>query len=311
MYSATKILYIYTISPLHVGAGSSLSAVDLPIQRERITGFPNIHAGSLKGALRDAAREKGMLKEHLNAIFGPERPDYSGAVGVGDAQILLFPVRSIKGVFAWTTCLGVLQRWARTVGNAHPMPQIPLSDPVPGEVPGCYALGGVVDSSQFVILEDVLLKKVDIPEAEGGNKVLQDLANWIADHCLAMTEYWKRTLKNKLVILRDDDFTYLTQNATEVQTRIRINPDTKTVESGALWTEEELPVDTLLYAPIHARRFMIPENKQPDNLQELVDSDPAKEAENILTKVNKCIGETLQIGGDETVGAGFTKLAWI
>lgn len=311
MYLETKILYLYTLSPLHVGAGSSLSAVDLPIQREKVTGFPIIQASSLKGALRDAAYQKGMNSQLLDAIFGPAKPDYASALGVGDAHILLFPVRSIKGVFAWTTCLSALQRWTRTIGDVHPLPKIPLSEPGIGETPGCYALGGVVDNSQSVILEDILLRKVNIPDEEGGNQVLHDIADWIADHCMALSEFWKNSLKNKLVILRDDDFTYLVQYATEVQTRIRIVPDTKTVESGALWTEEELPVDTLLYAPVHARRFMIPKEKQPDTLKEFVDSNPAAEAVNILTKVEEGIGDTLQIGGEETLAAGITKLTWV
>jgi len=311
MYLETKILYLYTISPLHVGAGSSLSAVDLPIQREKVTGFPIIQASSLKGALRDAAYQKGMNSQLLDAIFGPAKPDYASALGVGDAHILLFPVRSIKGVFAWTTCLSALQRWTRTIGDVHPLPQIPLSEPATGETPGCYALGGVVDNNQSVILEDLLLKNVNIPESEGGNQILHDIADWIADRCIALNEFWKNSIKNKLVILRDDDFTYLVQYATEVQTRIRIVPDTKTVEPGALWTEEDLPVDALLYAPLHARRFMIPKDKQPATLQEFVDSDPNIETVKILTTVEKGIGDTLQIGGDETVGAGLTKLAWL
>jgi len=37
------------LSPLHVGAGSSVGLVDLPVQRESQTNFPKIDASSLKG----------------------------------------------------------------------------------------------------------------------------------------------------------------------------------------------------------------------------------------------------------------------
>ncbi len=38
----TNTLYLYTETPLHAGAGSGLSSIDLPIQRERTTQYPMI-----------------------------------------------------------------------------------------------------------------------------------------------------------------------------------------------------------------------------------------------------------------------------
>ena len=45
------LLTLYTRTPLHVGSGTSVDVVDLPIMRERITGFPVIPSTSLKGVL--------------------------------------------------------------------------------------------------------------------------------------------------------------------------------------------------------------------------------------------------------------------
>ena len=42
--SNSRILYLFTRTPLHVGAGASVGAIDQPIQRERHTGFPVIPA---------------------------------------------------------------------------------------------------------------------------------------------------------------------------------------------------------------------------------------------------------------------------
>ena len=50
----TQILYLFTRTPLHVGAGASVGAIDQPIIRERHTGFPVIPASSLKGTFADA-----------------------------------------------------------------------------------------------------------------------------------------------------------------------------------------------------------------------------------------------------------------
>lgn len=49
----TKLLYLFTRTPLHIGAGSSVGAIDQPIQRERHTGHPIIPGSSIKGVLAD------------------------------------------------------------------------------------------------------------------------------------------------------------------------------------------------------------------------------------------------------------------
>ena len=105
MFQATRMLFMYVETPLHAGTGRGLGTVDLPIQRERITGYPMVYATGLKGCLRAASDGKvveGKLTkaEHL-AIFGPETNEadkYAGALSTGDARILLFPVRSLAGV---------------------------------------------------------------------------------------------------------------------------------------------------------------------------------------------------------------------
>ena len=47
----TRILTLFTRTPLHIGAGSSVGAIDQPIVRERHTRFPVIPGTSLKGVL--------------------------------------------------------------------------------------------------------------------------------------------------------------------------------------------------------------------------------------------------------------------
>jgi len=42
---------------VHPGAGSSGGAIDLPVAREAATGYPFIAGSSLKGALRECARQ--------------------------------------------------------------------------------------------------------------------------------------------------------------------------------------------------------------------------------------------------------------
>src|SRR5262245_11352842 len=100
-----RILYLFTRTPLHVGAGSSVGAIDQPIIRERHTGFPVIPGTSIKGVLRDTAMRDEKAKTDVDAVFGEGfgsgSKDFSaGHVSFGEAKLLTFPVRSAKGSFA-------------------------------------------------------------------------------------------------------------------------------------------------------------------------------------------------------------------
>jgi len=65
-----RILYLFTRTPLHVGAGASVGAIDQPIVRERHTGFPVIPGTTIKGVLRDAATRDENANPDVDAIFG-------------------------------------------------------------------------------------------------------------------------------------------------------------------------------------------------------------------------------------------------
>lgn len=114
MFDKGALLYLYAETPVHAGSGTSLGIVDLPIQRERTTGYPIMQASGLKGCLRDVAQ--GQDAQKVKIVFGPETNaahEHAGALSVGDARILLFPVRSLVGVFAWVTSKDVLARFKR------------------------------------------------------------------------------------------------------------------------------------------------------------------------------------------------------
>ena len=60
--------------------------------------------------------------------------------------------------------------------------------------------------------------------------------------------YWREKIKGSLVVLSDDDFCDFVTLSTEVIARIKIDPKTGTVQKGALWYEEYLPSDSILYS---------------------------------------------------------------
>lgn len=329
MYLKSRLLYLYVETPLHAGAGSGLGPVDLPIQRERATTYPIVQASGLKGALREMAESKVARlpdqtpnekavkdDEYLRfyAAFGPETDradEHAGAAAPNDARILLFPVRSLKGVYAWTTCLDVLQRWRREaetagIGNLPALPATPPATLSDGTVECLVSGNGAVTDDGFVVLEEFTYKRL----ADTGNTV-KLLAQWLAENALPYPKdsYWSRQLADKLVILPDDHFRDFALHATEVLTRVRLEPDSKTVASGALWTEEHLPPDTLLYAPVRATRLRTPPDKTPaawtnSNLS------AEEQAEKVLKWVEDRVQKRLQLGGDETVGRGIVSLRW-
>ncbi|MFQ3594062.1 MAG: type III-B CRISPR module RAMP protein Cmr4, partial [Gemmataceae bacterium] len=117
-----KLLYLFTRTPLHVGAGTSVGAIDQPIIRERHTGFPVIPGSSIKGVLRDTCRNDSQLASKEEAVFGKQ--DDAGKLTFGEAKILAFPVRSAKGSFAFITCPLSLERFLRE----HPDDKLKVPD---------------------------------------------------------------------------------------------------------------------------------------------------------------------------------------
>ncbi len=314
MYLTSRMLYLYVETPLHAGTGAGLGAVDLPIQRERTTGYPIVQASGLKGALRSAMPEGDPDTE---AVFGPDSSRaelHAGAFSPGDARILLFPVRSLKGVFAWTTSLHALRRWqreARYLGFALPDLPTALPEQLEGEETPCYAAPGVTTPDGYVVLEEFAYKVQVSPTNEQNAAIVPALASWLGQNLLPDTlgQYWKNQLADKLVILPDEDFRDFVNYATEVLTRIRLEPDTKTVARGALWTEEHLPADSLLYAPMRATRLRMNKNQFPAAWDEFKE-DAEGQASKVLDWVQEKVPARLQIGGDETLGRGIVSLRW-
>jgi CRISPR-associated protein Cmr4 len=288
MFEATTMLYVYVETPLHAGSGRALGNVDLPIQRERVTGYPIVQASSLKGRLRAEGEAKKM--SDLEVVFGPDIDNadkYAGALSSGDAKILLFPVRSLAGVFAWTTSVEVLNRFRRDARMVDVEPEWTAPEAPEEE----YALIGSDDlrADGKVVLEEFTF-------APKTSQVVGQIGQWLAENALPQTdeyEYWREELPKRLVILPNDDFRDFVTFSTEVATRIKLDPDTKTVDEGP-WSEEYLPTDTLLYAPLMAT----PSRKSGMELS----------GQDVLQAVKDLSLTRVQLGGNETVGRGSVYL---
>src|ERR1051326_4223823 len=98
-----QLLFIHALSPLHAGTGQGVGVIDLPIARETATGLPYLPGSSIKGTLRDSGE---INEDERQVIFGPPTEyagDNAGSAQFADARLLLLPVRSLAGTFAWVT----------------------------------------------------------------------------------------------------------------------------------------------------------------------------------------------------------------
>ena len=112
----TRLLFIHALSALHAGTSQGVGVIDLPIARETATGLPYLPGSSIKGTLRDSGDIKDDDKQFL---FGPNTEyasDNAGSAQFADARMLLLPVRSLAGTYAWVTSPYVLQRFIRDIG---------------------------------------------------------------------------------------------------------------------------------------------------------------------------------------------------
>ncbi len=359
MFKNGAVLFLYAESPLHFGSGSSLGAIDLPIQRERHTQFPMGQASGIKGAMRDfveqhlgisarkaeiylkerAADDPGLddataaamhqdiehIREVLQTeqsmvltVFGPDERDasaYGGALAFKDARVLLFPVRALRGVFAYITCPSLLEGLRRdlkhipdrsgTAAQKLPGFRAPFS---PDNTGVCTVSSpDLIVGDKKIILEDFAFTVVD----EGNeNTRTEAIANMLATAIFPLPapgqgddvyQYWRDRIRRNLVILSDEAFRDFVQFSTEVLTRIRISDDTGTVASGALFTEEHLPAETVLYT-----LALTTDAKRRTN------GAPTLTAAQILTQFQQWLATTtvIQCGGDETVGRGLVYVRY-
>ncbi len=272
----TQLTLLHALTPLHAGTGQAVGAIDLPIARERPTGIPLLPGSSLKGALRARTRDPWKT-----AIFGPDTPnasDHAGAVQFSDAHLLLLPVRSLWGTFAWVTSPYLLQRFARDLLEAG----IRLLPPKPpGSVEHCVVPPG--SSLRGTPPGRVVLEDLDFTPAETTElaTLAERLDEWLhageAPHA-----------RQHLCVVHDDVMSTLMETATEVNARIALNDETKTVKRGALWYEESLPTESVLFGLAHATS--------------------ATSRELLHHLESEFGGKTLQLGGKATVGRGVCRL---
>lgn len=282
-----NFLTLYSETALHIGVGQELGPVDLPIHRERHTGIPLIPGSGLRGALRalaghraralTAAEGRKEAESQITRFFGPEAGGdlQQGLLVVGEGMPLAIPFRSLNRVFAWATCPLLLDRFVRRTGKA-----LEWDTPADGEAI-------VRDGGGSTVIEDIEFQRK-------------------AGRCPNVATLLPVTgafLVDRLVVLSDNDFSWLVRHCLPVAARVKLTAGKTTGEwehptkkdehgrplrqEGSLWAEEAVPPDTVWYAPV----------------SEVPRERPAEAVSYVAGLVGT--EAVIQIGGDETVGLGW------
>jgi CRISPR-associated protein Cmr4 len=313
MYKIAKPIFLHTITSLHAGSGDSLGVIDLPIQREKHTHFPKIEASSLKGSLRQAfedaysepsdrkkihlsfgydkdsldIRQENKQYSELKEFFGnKDDQEYAGALSFCDARLLAFPVRSLKGVFAYITCPLALQRLARDLALAGQNNALPA----PPAAKRARAKNNILIDNKGLVLEEYTFSGFLI------NDEFESYGNKLADLVFPESEEWKgwkTKFKEDLVVLDDTEFTEFVRNATEVITRVKIDNATGTVQEGALFNEEYMPSEAIFYSVVFAGPVFHPKKE-----------NGFSRAEEVFDFFQEKYPRHFQLGANATLGKG-------
>jgi len=348
-----KLLFVYALTPLHAGAGrSSLgSPVDLPIQRDEF-GFPVIWSSGIKGVLRssfelkarsDVSKEDRVAYETFTRlVFGPkpkggEESEYSASISVLDARLLMIPVRSLKGVWAYLTSPHLLRYYEVYLEVASKY--------------GAQLNGKLKKLSSLInkIEEYFRNRGLDADRTalvSGDECLIESMAKGVKGYAVVLNEeefsaelgfrdelnvFWQEFLPaeiegKSLVVVSDNVAGQLVRKSLLIQPRVRLEYSRKTVSPGGLWEEEYLPQRTLMVSLVIARQpRQSSENVANRVAKNLVgDANKAGEiAKNALSKygfdklnANKVLDELSKqgyaiLGGKETVGKGIVRLFWV
>jgi len=286
---SAQLIFVHALSPLHAGIGQGVGVIDLPIAREKSTGLPFLPGSSLKGALR--ARCSG---EECFQVFGPDTVDvasnsnYASSAQFSDQRLLLLPIRSLAGTFAWVTSPYVLHRLARDIADTKIPPPTSMPDISDPEL--CFVATdkpkiSLNDSGSMVYLEDIDLKAVL-------NDATTLWAKWIGQRVFPGEYDWQQMLLERFCIVHDDVFNFMIDTSTEITARIKLREDAKTVQDGGLWYEEALPTETILSGIVLAT---------PTKASNI-------DVDRVFNVLNGLTGKILQLGGKATIGRGMCRV---
>lgn len=286
-----KALVLYqNLTPLHMGTGSEIGFVDLPIQREKTTGLPKGEASGIKGVFRSDSKHKEWFGKEISEEDESGQGNDMGTDSVGssysignfcftDARLLFFPVREYGGhMFVWVTCPFVLSRFYDEIKDFNAFNKSNLRTNR-NSLPD--------NKTAYLLCGKTNVKRLALEDFDFNVKVS---SGWSFDARL-MDKQGAKEIEDKiqsdLYLISDTMFSYFCEMSTDIQTRIRIG-ENGVVDTGALFEEEFLPEYSILYNLV--KQLAVPGD---DNVS--------------LEEMLKEPGGSLLLGGGTTLGKGITR----
>jgi len=285
-----QMYWIHALTPIHAGAGAGMGFIDLPIMREKTTGWPILPGTAVKGVVADDGgnadeRKKDSIRRAAFGIAESSQDGYgshTGSLVFSDARLVCLPVRSLYGTFAWVTsplALARVKRDLAAVGIGQDLPELYCQGDALLATKSSSLAAPPHSSKAYLADLDFSLQRHD-----DAGRWARDLGKWL----FADSENWQTEFAARLAVVANDTFDFLSETATEVNARVRIETSKKTVADGALWYEEALPAESILAGVVWCDKDYSGKNLT---------------AKDILGRF--CVGtKLLQIGGKATVGRG-------
>lgn len=328
-YRHNLVLY-QTVTPLHIGCGQDIGVVDLPVFRERTTAYPLIPGSGIRGAVR--ALFERTDETLATKLFGPRVGDpgeassegsYAGSVAIHDGKLILYPVRSDRGLFLWATCPAAIARLAREAGVF-----------LEGGASGWDArgAGSSLSDEEFLGPESlgadpardaVHLEEFRFRPVAPGNGVGKEREALAALARKLGAALGRPEIAHSTVLISDRSFSHFARHATMVLQRNALDA-AKTVRDGALFTLEAVPPEAVFFGFMGATAarwqaaegtdLETPEDSEAadgDSGETTGPDDVLKTLRSQLTGAGTGTQAVLHLGGDESVGLGVTRLIWV
>jgi CRISPR-associated protein Cmr4 len=218
-------------------------------------------------------------------------------VSFGDAQHVCLQVRSLRGGFVYATSPQALARAQRLLGLIGVNANWPVLPAV--QDGGCIIANPPLLAERRIDGRVARLLHLEAFEYEAqakGGDAVKAIGTDLAARALPLGDgyaLFANKLASDLAALSDTDFAYFARNAMLVEPHVRINEKTGTADDGGLFYTENLPLESLLVAPMLASSTRT--GRADDQLDAVA----------VMAQIRTAIdGKLLQIGGDVTTGRG-------
>lgn len=308
VYEPLGMMYLWCESPFYPGGEREIGVIDLTVQRDPITGIPHVRSTSIKGALRwfiENLASNKKLQLSPQKLFGDTKNmKRVGAVNIFDAEIVLFPVVSTLGLFAYITSPKQLNHWVEKLDvleyEAAEKLDEDLSNVI-GKLVNTNALSS--QTSPLAGKKIALLKGEFLIEPQGCEEldnILKEITKTSTPikntSPLAGYSYIRSKVVEHTVVVDDDLFREIANQGLIRIVRIALDSETKVVKGRALFYQELIPQYTLLFCLI-AKTIRYNTDKfitnSVDGFRRFLEKNPL-----------------ISIGGGETTGKGQIRIVF-